>query len=107
MQRHSENSVLLYEAMAQANVPRDILFDASGGRGEVNTTWPEPIGNFCGYAGGFNPENVEERVRDLAEFLPENQIIWIDMESGVRTEDIFDLDKAESVIRSVERAVPE
>lgn len=109
MQRHSESSVMLYEALRENHipVPADILFDASGGRGEVNTTWPEPIGNFCGYAGGFSPENVEERVCDLGASLPEDQLIWIDMESGVRTEDIFDLDKVESVARSVERVVPE
>lgn len=51
-----------------------------------------------GYAGGFNPDNVAEKLS----FLMENSQVgdfWIDMESGVRTDDWFDTDKVRRVLR--------
>ena len=48
-------------------------------------------------AGGFNPENVADKLRYL---LTNDEVgdFWIDMESGVRTDDWFDLDKVRRVL---------
>ena len=75
-----------------------VILDASGGHG-VDT--PIEIMKMdsvkVGYAGGMNPDNVYRKLRQL--FVSDCGDFWIDMESGVRTDDIFDLDKVEKVLR--------
>ena len=57
----------------------------------------------AGYAGGIGPGNVYDKAKEL--FLNENvEDFWVDMESGVRTDDWFDLNKAEKVIQQVNLA---
>ena len=46
-----------------------------------------------------NPDNVEDVMQAVSQ--PENYRIWIDMESGVRTNDEFDLDKVSDVLKKV------
>lgn len=79
-----------------------ILFDASGGKGidsEFRTLSVE--GTKIGYAGGITPENVAGKLTSL--FEDENVgEFWIDMESGVRTDDWFDLKKVMDVIEACE-----
>jgi phosphoribosylanthranilate isomerase len=78
-----------------------ILFDASAGRGVAPEGWPAPIpGHFCGYAGGIGPGNVTEHLEKIA--VAGAQETWIDMESGVRTNDRFDLDKVRAVLKIAE-----
>lgn len=75
-----------------------LLFDASAGRGVAPDCWPAPIdGHACGYAGGINPGNVAAHLDKIA--AAGVQETWIDMESGVRTDDHFDLRKVEDVLR--------
>lgn len=80
-----------------------VILDASGGHG-VDT--PIEImkmdGVKVGYAGGMNPDNVYRKLRQL--FASDCGDFWIDMESGVRTDDIFDLDKVEKVLRQYDIA---
>lgn len=52
-----------------------------------------------GFAGGINPDNVIEKMSHITH-LPVGKF-WIDMESGVRTNDRFDLDKVEDVCKKV------
>jgi hypothetical protein len=74
------------------------LFDASGGRGIKAKEWPKPIeGVFCGYAGGLGPDNLKEELKRIEEVV-EGREVWIDMESGIRTEDRLDLDKCRKVL---------
>ena len=68
------------------------LFDKSGGRGTLPTKWPVNNTDFCGYAGGLNPDNVEEQLQSIASVV-DDRPIWIDVETGVRTNDEFDLQK--------------
>jgi len=83
----------------------DILYDASKGTGQRPEFWPpmSTVGStplFCGYAGGLGPDVLPEelpRIREAATAwrdLP----FWIDMESGVRTNNEFDLAKAKTVL---------
>ncbi len=74
------------------------LFDRSGGRGMMPTNIPATVpGGFVGYAGGMGPETVLsylDRIEGDGDF-------WIDMESRVRTNGWFDLDKVEAVCQQV------
>lgn len=87
----------------QGDFPRDTradwLFDVSFGTGIKVTEWP--IVNhdhpFCGYSGGLSPETIKE---SLTRFRAQTDY-WIDMESGVRTGGLFDLEKCEQVCRLV------
>jgi hypothetical protein len=87
------------------NNPRvDWLFDRSGGAGEMPESWDasaDASPAFCGYAGGIGPDNVLDILADIERTHPDGKPVWIDMENKVRTEDWFDLDKCEAVLRQV------
>ena len=75
----------------------NLLFDKSGGKGEKSNVYPTASPRkLVGYAGGFTPDNVAEFVSN-----PPTERYWIDMESGVRTDDWLDLNKCEAVCRAV------
>ncbi|MBL6929002.1 MAG: phosphoribosylanthranilate isomerase [Rhodospirillales bacterium] len=81
---------------ADANTAQ--LFDLSAGRGILPETVPALIpGQLVGYAGGIGPDTVLDylsRINGDGEF-------WIDMETHVRTDEWFDLDKVEKVCKAV------
>jgi hypothetical protein len=79
----------------------DWLYDVSFGTGVRPETWPAlpAAGPFCGYSGGIGPTTVAEILARIA--APAGALYWIDMESGVRTDGAFDLDKCEAVCRAV------
>lgn len=77
-----------------------ILWDRSGGRGIFDDKWPLIEADIPqGYAGGLTPDNIAEQLERLAglrgEVLPP---IWIDIETGVRTNNVFDLAKVRAVL---------
>lgn len=75
-----------------------VLFDESAGRGINPDTWDAPLdGHFCGYAGGLTPDNLQRNLETIAE-VANGHTTWIDMETGVRTNDVFDLAKVKSVL---------
>ena len=82
----------------------DLLADESDGRGIPSfTSWPPPRdGRLSGYAGGIGPASIDQTV-EFAEHWPQHRI-WIDMESGIRTNDMFDMTKAVSVCAEVDAA---
>jgi hypothetical protein len=71
----------------------DWLYDPSGGQGKAQTSWPAYPGRYVGYAGGIGPDNVGEVLKSIAADGP----FWIDMESGIRTDNWLDLDKCRKV----------
>jgi hypothetical protein len=74
------------------------LFDRSGGKGLAPASWPpHPGGRLVGYAGGIGPDNVAE----IIEQIGAEGRYWLDMESGVRTDDRFDLALCERVCREI------
>ncbi len=79
----------------------DWLFDTSFGRGTAPRTWPRlPVGGpFCGFSGGINASNVGDVLKAID--AEDGALYWIDMESGVRTDGWFDLDKCEAVCKAV------
>lgn len=77
---------------------RAVLIDPSGGRGKDVPFEPVTCpGLKVGYAGGITPDNVEEKILPLLSHEEEGEF-WIDMETGVRTDDWLDLDKVERVL---------
>jgi hypothetical protein len=76
----------------------DWLFDASGGRGITPAAWPAHPGRLVGYAGGITLQNV---IDVLAAGVGAAVPYWIDMESGVRTDDRFDIEKCRLVCEAV------
>ena len=77
-----------------------VMWDASGGRGKSPEFWIVPTGSArWGLAGGLGPGHC-------AKVVPLGPA-WIDMESGVRTENDFDLSKVEAVLKEVESSVIE
>lgn len=69
------------------------LYDISGGRGKLPTDWCQPMeGVRFGYAGGLKPSNLEEQLSKVASVVGDSTV-YIDMESGVRTENEFDTGK--------------
>lgn len=92
-----------------------VLLDASRGMGLVPESWAAPATVDgtpldTGYAGGISPENIEA-VLDATEAAVREHgkpgaRYWLDMESGVRTANQFDLAKVERVLEAVARRSP-
>ena len=99
----------------------NILFDQSRGKGiyqpiKWNTEMHKLLGRSrCGFAGGISPDNCEmvsKKIMHLSNlhYNVESEILgylsppstWIDMESGVRTDNEFDLEKVEIVLKKME-----
>ncbi|MCY4511918.1 MAG: hypothetical protein OXG35_33885 [Acidobacteria bacterium] len=76
------------------------LHDRSGGQGvDTLDEWGIPWPNVpCGYAGGLNPGNVARAVAKLQGLGRADA--WIDMESGVRTDDRLDTTKVDAVCKA-------
>jgi hypothetical protein len=82
-----------------SDIPENIhfLYDSSGGRGSVIGEIKPTYKNYTGYSGGLNPDNIESVVKLISDY-PNPRRVWVDMESGVRTGDHFDIDKCLKVI---------
>lgn len=108
IQQRSGQETALYNETLNAWRPNiekfSVLLDASGGRG-INTELKVlPSSGKVGYAGGFNPENVEDKLSFLMRKVKTGEF-WIDMESGVRTEDWFDIDKVVKVLNVCKKVI--
>ena len=106
-QIHNGNSDVqpgLFQILGFAPANHALLFDASGGRGQVATTLEAPRhGVPCGYAGGIGPDNLVERVAAINTLVGDLDT-WIDMESSLRTTtggtDWFDLQKCQVTLEA-------
>ena len=80
----------------------DWLYDVSFGEGVKPSSFPTIRSDhpFCGFSGGIGPGNVTELLSEKM-VVDGGNIFWIDMESGVRSNNQFDLDKCEAVCRAV------
>ena len=79
------------------------LFDQSVGTGLLPEKWPKQPYQYCGYAGGLSPDNLQQELERISKVAPGT--IWIDTETLIRSEDdeLFDLEK---VRRFLEVAKP-
>jgi hypothetical protein len=104
LQYHPQSAAVI-ERFAQATPAKDldrvhILMDASRGTGLAPQRWTQPEGLdefFVGYAGGIGPMNIQSVLQEVTRL---GRPCWVDMESGVRSGNEFDLDKAEAVLRA-------
>ena len=83
-----------------------VLLDASGGRGIDTPIEILKCDGKVGYAGGINPDNVADKLTYLFENIHEGEF-WIDMESGVRTNDWLDIDKVRRVLETCQPIINE
>lgn len=102
LQCRSEEDLLVFADHILTMGRASVLFDPSGGRGLAPFAWPvAPPQTKIGFAGGINPENVEAVIGEIVAANPTLPSFWIDMESGVRTDDRLDLAKVRDVCRRV------
>lgn len=79
------------------------LYDGSLGKGLNPDNWQAPIANkFCGYAGGLSPLNITENIQKI-KAVANKEEVWIDMESGIRTNNNFDLNKVVDILTLVNK----
>lgn len=72
-------------ALQQMGIKVSILCDGSGGRGVLADNWRNPWQcPSIGFAGGLTPQNINNQLQVI---MAEHQPAWIDVESGVRTDD--------------------
>ena len=81
-----------------------MLLDASGGQGIDTPLKILQSEDKVGYAGGFNPDNVAGKLEYLLKNVKKGTF-WIDMESGVRTDDWFDTAKVRRVLAICEEVI--
>jgi hypothetical protein len=78
-----------------------VVFDTSGGTGESPNGWPEANTKlYCGFAGGLGPHNVESEVGKLLA-IPDDRHFWIDMESHIRVNDKFNMNRVVQVLETL------
>jgi len=79
------------------------LFDRSGGNGILPESWPTSRYHYVGYAGGFSPDNLEEQLQLIEKQVGE-RLVWIDVETKVRSKDdrFFDLEKCRRFLEVAE-----
>ena len=99
-QQDGVNDRLLDEALALGVKARG-LNDLSGGRGKTPAGWPRADDARTGYAGGLGLVNIRHQLPLIADAAG-NRPFWIDMESGVRTNNKFDLSKVLDILSLVE-----
>lgn len=81
-----------------------VLVDASGGRGVEPETWSVPdVRAPVGFAGGLSLENLAFH---LPKILPlARPGFWIDMETSLRTNDWFDMERAKATAQVFETLI--
>ena len=88
----------IYRYMKDKEVRAFPFFDLSHGAGHIPETWDSPLDEtYCGYAGGLGPHNLEQQLHAI-EGVVGDRSIWVDMETHVRTNGEFDLDKVQQCI---------
>lgn len=114
VQQHDVDDMPIYEATVKKWSERpfshrdtiSVLLDASGGRGIDTQLKVLPSSGKVGYAGGFNPDNVGDKLAFLLQNVRTGEF-WIDMESGVRTDDWFDTNKVIRVLDICKEVISE
>jgi hypothetical protein len=94
LQYNRSNKPALDAWMRDHNVPSKVhfLYDASGGRGDViGNIQPAIGGHYTGYAGGISLATLDEICCDIGRIKTDEKV-WVDLESGARTDNKFDLE---------------
>lgn len=100
LQYNRGNKSYIDHWMEVNTIPENInfLYDSSGGRGTEISDIKPPIGDmYTGYAGGIGADNIDSICSDIGR-IPNMNTVWIDLESGARTHNEFDLDKVNRIL---------
>lgn len=104
LQYHEDSARVIHQFLATVKDSErtrvHVLLDGSRGTGVCPPTWtvPEELsGWYCGSAGGIGPTTIDQV---LASHADRTSAYWVDMESGIRTDNRFDLEKARRVLSS-------
>lgn len=98
LQFNNANLAVNARVISQVKHPIHFLYDSSGGQGVEAQTYSAPIKNhYTGYAGGLTPDNIEQAVTKISTVAGDAEI-WIDTETGVRTDDKLDMQKVRSFL---------
>lgn len=79
-----------------------ILYDSSLGKGKfIGDILPPPFHDvYTGYAGGINPDNILDIVKQIIK-IDVGVAVYLDIESGIRTNNKWDNDKVERILKYV------
>lgn len=100
IQLHGRNANVLFK-LQDLNARFSALNDNSGGRG-LSTTWefkPPYRGLKYGYAGGLGAGNLKKRLKLLENNLGRDEVTWVDMETHVRKDNWFSLERVEQCLK--------
>lgn len=98
IQQKPTNVSLFKEYHERTNDSRVVvLLDGSGGTGIKGDFHALSGFGKCGYAGGINESNLKEATLSVLSGESDAHEFWMDAESGVRTDDWFDLEKADKM----------
>jgi hypothetical protein len=82
-----------------------ILYDSSGGRGVEIKQIKSPYKNiYTGYSGGINPDNIDDICKQIT-FHKKDDRVWIDIQTGARTNNEFDLEKVTKMLKIVDKHI--
>lgn len=103
--QQSTMDIDVYKAMDNKRNYVSILFDQSGGRGQLLDLTQINQNPYitAGYAGGINADNVANILIHL--FKKANHPFWIDVESSVRTRDYLDLEKVYKLLTNAKEVI--
>lgn len=107
--QHQELTAPVIERFLRELGPLDtsrvhVLLDESRGKGVAPASWSVPaqygeLPLYVGFAGGIGPDNTQSVLNQVRSLM---RPYWIDMETGVRTDNAFDAKKVEAVLRAAE-----
>lgn len=82
------------------------LYDASRGKGvySADYSWNVDPFRYVGFAGGIDPDNFRETL-DILNARYDDRPFWIDMETGVRTNNNLDLKKVFKILEISEEYI--
>lgn len=106
-QLNKSNTPVLRQLVQDEKLTPNIhfLYDASGGYGKVIERIEGTIDNqYTGYAGGLNPENIEQICQMITDDTEQVET-YVDLESGVRTDNEFDLVKVRDIAQKVSKFI--
>ena len=102
--QYNANTAGLVKQLHNHYVPFSPLYDASGGRGLSPDSWRAPVfrSGAQGYSGGLSPENVAENLDKISAVVPAGRDVWIDAEGKLKTDNKFDIARAQQYIMNAE-----
>jgi hypothetical protein len=102
LQYHPDMAGVIEQFLAtcssEARARVHVLMDASRGTGLMPAQWTIPAAlkeSFVGFAGGLGPDVMEAALRKMEQC---GQAYWADMESGLRSDNQFDVSKVRRVL---------